>query len=525
MRSPLTTLLRRALRTASATDSATLPREQRRAFLRTASMAAVASAAPQIFSACAKPSDIPRNTAPRVVVLGAGVAGLHAAHVLRKAGIAADVYEASSRLGGRIYTGRDVVIKGAHVEIGGEYIDSNHSDMLALAHEFGLELMDLDAGSYAAMETTLWFDGRHISEGDIVRALAPFMSRLRADVALLPPSMLQLRHSAAAGFDRLSLDAYLTTIGMHGWLRSFFETAFVTEHGLDLGEQSALNALAMVSTDVSDGLFKPFGDSDERYKIVGGNDQIPMALARSIRERIHTGYALERMAMQGERYVLSFRKDHASIDVPADIVLCTIPFSVLRSLRIDVELPARKQSTIDTLRYGSNGKVMIAVDTPFWRESNHNGVVFTDAAFQLAWDHTAFQNSPRGGLTFFSGGSQCRALGAKPLDDVANTLYSSLADVWLEAGNHAIEARERFHWPGYRFSRGSYSSYGPGQWTECFGTEFEPVGNLFFAGEHCSTQFKGYMNGAAETGRKAAELIAQRVTDWQPLQPLRRRNP
>ncbi len=522
MRSPLTTLLRSALRAAAASNPAQ-PSQQRRHFLRTASMAAAAAAAPSFIGACSRPADIPRDLAPRVVILGAGMAGLHAAHVLRKTGIVAEVYEASTRIGGRMYTGRDTLIPGAYVEIGGEYIDSNHADVHALVREFGLDLIDLESGDFAQRSTTLWFDGRSITEQDIVRALEPFIDRLRADVALLPTSMAQLHHSAAAGYDNISLDAYLTTIGMHGWLRSFFETAFVTEHGLELGEQSALNALAMISTDVSDGTFQPFGDSDERYKIAGGNDQIPMRLASAIRERVHTGYALERLSKQGQRYVLTFRKDHASIDVVADIVLCTIPFSVLRSLELDVPMPAHKQRTIDTLRYGSNSKVMIALDSPFWREQQRNGLVFTDAPFQLAWDHTAFQSVGQGGLTFFSGGAQCRNLGSKPLGEVAQQLYASLAQAWPEAASHAIQAQERFHWPGYRFSRGSYSSYGPGQWTACYGKEFEPVGNLFFAGEHCSTEFKGYMNGAAETGRRAAELIAQRVGAWQPSR--QRRNP
>ncbi|MGQ0645243.1 MAG: FAD-dependent oxidoreductase, partial [Elusimicrobiota bacterium] len=57
------------------------------------------------------------------------------------------------------------------------------------------------------------------------------------------------------------------------------------------------------------------------------------------------------------------------------------------------------------------------------------------------------------------------------------------------------------------FSRGSYACYTPGLWTSLAGAEGEPVGNLFFAGEHCSSEFQAYMNGGAETGRKAAEAI------------------
>lgn len=506
MRSPLTTILRRALRQAAANHDA-----NRRQFIRTASMAAVATSLPPLLVSCGKASDIPRTHHPRIVIVGAGLAGLHAAYRLHKLGITADVYEASAHLGGRVRTAQDYVIDGAYTELGGEFIDSVHSDMLSLASEFNLELMDLESGNFAKQTSCFWFGGQLVTEEELANALAPYIERFRSDVAMLPGSMSQLSNSMAVGYDAISLEAYFTSVGVTGWIRGFLETAFVTENGLELGEQSALNALSIMSTDLSDGVFRPYGESDERFKVVGGNEKIPSALAKGIRERIHTSYALERIAMRGTQFVLTFRKDLATVDVPADIVLCTLPFTVLRTIGIDVPMPEKKRRAIDTLRYGSNAKIAIAVDEPFWHRDEYNGVLFSDQAFQLAWDHTAFQPTAKGGLTFFSGGAMCRELGKRPLESVVRELYAQLEQPWPRSSNHPVLASKRFHWPSYQFSRGSYSSYGPGQWAELYGSEFEPVGNLYFAGEHCSTRFKGYMNGAAETGRRAADEIAKAV--------------
>jgi monoamine oxidase len=69
----------------------------------------------------------------------------------------------------------------------------------------------------------------------------------------------------------------------------------------------------------------------------------------------------------------------------------------------------------------------------------------------------------------------------------------------------------RWHWPTYPFTKASYACYKPGQWTGMRGAEAAPVGNLLFAGEHCSLDYQGFMNGGAETGRLAAETVLRKV--------------
>ena len=146
-RTPLFRSVVRALRIASHSVQSGRPLAEiigeqlsRRTMLKAAGAGALTFAASPLLSACAP---IVRGPdAPRVAIVGAGVAGLNAAYTLKKAGLRAELFDANRRSGGRMFTARDVLGPGLTVELGGEFIDTSHEDILALAKEFGLELID-----------------------------------------------------------------------------------------------------------------------------------------------------------------------------------------------------------------------------------------------------------------------------------------------------------------------------------------------------------------------------------------------
>ena len=127
---------------------------------------------------------------------------------------------------------------------------------------------------------------------------------------------------------------------------------------------------------------------------------------------------------------------------------------------------------------------------------------------QVAWDNTAMQGKTAGGMTFFSGGSMNRVIGGMSKPETVRMILNDVKNVWPLAADTSVHRTERMQWPQQPFVKASYSSYGPGQWTSFYGRESKAEGRLFFAGEHCSNDHRGYMNGAAETGRFAAEKIA-----------------
>lgn len=495
-RTPLMSLLRRAVRTASADP-------HRRDFLRTTVMAGAALSIPPVISSCFRPQDMPIGTKPSVVVVGAGIAGLVAARNLMRSGLDVTLYEATTRTGGRIFSASDLLVKGAATELGGEFIDTGHSDLHALIQEYGLNLIDLGMDPYQSRNETFYFDGRLFSEADIVREIAPILTEIRRDVDQRPHHEI----------DQISIDAYFAQLGITGWLRSFLDVAFVTENGLELGEQSALNFLTTIGTDISDGKIRLFGESDERFKVRGGNQLITSHLASELGSRIHTSHALERITRIGSRYDLTFRKDNASIDIPADIVVLAIPFSVLRNIDVDVDIPPVQRRMISNLHYGNNAKIMVGYDRPFWHDANANGVIMSDLPIQLAWDNTAMMGVEGAGMTFYSGGSMCRVLGAMSTKEASALMLEHLATVWPDSASHTTGRVERMHWPGARYTRSSYSSFGAGQWTEFYGVAEQAAvnGTLYFAGEHCSDLHRGYMNGAAASGRTVSEKIVSAI--------------
>ena len=226
------------------------PRVTRRDFLKTTAAVAVAAGSGSWLTGCLAPKTGPH--APRIIIVGGGVAGLNAACKLKKRGWRASVYEASPRAGGRIYTANNLLNPGLTTELGGEFIDSNHTEMRALAREFGLPTYNVHSPAESRLvREAYYFDGAHYSEAQAVDAFRPLAARIQADFAKLA-DVVDFEHDGGGKqLDRTSLADYLDQIGASGWLRKLLDVAFVTEYGLECGDQSSLNMIRMISTDLS----------------------------------------------------------------------------------------------------------------------------------------------------------------------------------------------------------------------------------------------------------------------------------
>jgi monoamine oxidase len=489
-------------------DPGFIPKHTRREFLKFSGMAALSIGGGRILSACRildKPGDV------RIAIVGAGIAGLNTAYILHKAGIRAEIYEASSRAGGRMFSVAGAMGAGLVTEFGGEFIDSTHKDIFSLAKEFGLEVPDRKDPAKKSLSETFFFNGRKYTERQVLEEFKVIAPKIAADAASLGENYRFENPNQAAKLDNTSLEAYFSTLGVKGWLRELLEVAYVTEFGLELSEQSSINFLSMIGTDTTSGKFEIFGSSDERYKIKGGNESIPRELAKRLEGQLNLSHALESIKPKGKGFTLTFTSDGAAKDVDADIVILTLPFSVLRSVDMRIELPPWKKKAIAELGYGTNAKVMAGVRDRVWNKQGYNGEVFTDENFQLAWDNSEMQPGAEGGITFFSGGKRGMDVGTKAAAENAGN-FSAAYDKIFPGFNNSLNGNFRqMHWPSYKYSLGSYSCYKPGQWTSIHGAEGKPVGNLFFAGEHTSSEFQGFINGGAESGRRVAEQVLKLV--------------
>jgi monoamine oxidase len=433
--------------------------------------------------------------------MGGLSAGLH----LKDNGIEAQIYEGSPRVGGRVLTARNLLGEGITTEIGAEFIDSTHSDLLRLAKRFGLSLNDIQAPAERGLCEAAWYFGNTLfTDEQVIAELKPLVSRLARDARAL-------KGGSFTRLDRMSLGEYLEAIGCRGWLRALIEVAYVTEYGLDPGEQSSLNLIYRIGTDLRDG-FKVYGESDERYRILGGNQQVPDAVHRELERQVHLGHrllALRQNTTGG--YTVTFSKGpDNNVDVEADAVIIAIPFTILRQVELKIPMPAAKKRAIAELGYGTNVKIFAGYTKAVWRDAKQSGNGFTDLDWQTCWDNSRGQGKAVAGVTYYLGGKPGAAAESLDLGEFLGKSMGSLESVFPGLRNAWTGKHSRMFWPGQPFVRASYSCYKPGQWKDVRGQEASPVGNVFFAGEHCSLLNQGYMDGAAETGRKAAEAILKR---------------
>lgn len=455
----------------------------------------------------------------RIVIVGAGMAGLSALHTLRKANKDAVVYESSGRTGGRIFTVQEAMGPGTWTEFGGEFIDSNHADMWALAsdktlREQPLEMIDYAQTSENALtKEAFFFEGKHHTLAQLVEQFRLFADRIAADAAKLPDDIsYKTKDPIVRNLDHLSLSEYLEKIGATGWVKRFIEVSYESEYGLSPQVQSAINLIWLISTDTEGGKFELFGESDERYKIKGGNQSITDALATKYASHIQLNRSLISLRQKGHLYELTFSgmKD----PVTADFVILTIPFTRLRQIDLQIKkMPELKMRSIRELGYGTNAKLMMGMKTHYWRDQGYQALCYADNGIPNGWDNAQLQTpvDQTAGFSILFGGPSGIELGQGTPAQQRDIYLPKLEQIFPGAVAQHNGQLARMHWPTQPHTLCSYICYTTGQYTGIGGAEQMPVGRVFFAGEHCGGEFGGFMNGAAKSGREAAEAVLRRL--------------
>jgi monoamine oxidase len=480
----------------------------------TAAVAAVAA-----LDACAPAAPTPAATprqgdgGPPVLIIGAGIAGLTAGYRLRQAGVPFRIIEAQNRVGGRMYSLRNFFADGQVCELGGELIDTPHERIQSLAQELGIVLDDLSKDDPTVRHETFYFDGAIRGERDVVAAFVPLARLVAAAIAPLgadPNVGYRDAAPAAVALDRMSITQWLDGAGASGWFRRLIDVAYTTEYGLPPDRQSALNFLLLIDPEPEP--FRIFGVSDERYHVHEGNDLIVRTLGERLGDAIETNTVLESIDRRADgTYVCSLRRGSSSTNATSPHVIVTVPFTLLRDVRLNLPLPEVKRRAIAELGYGTNAKLMVGFSSRVWREQHRtNGSVLTDLPFQLTWETSRAQSGRAGILTNFTGGAHGVELGQGTAAEQATRLVTDLERVYPGVAAARAGMKEvRFHWPSFPWTRGSYAGYLVGQWTGFGGAEGEPVEGLHFAGEHCSRYAQGFMEGGCETGEQAAKHVAE----------------
>jgi monoamine oxidase len=449
--------------------------------------------------------------APRVVIVGAGLAGLACAYQLKQSGYNAQLYEASDRLGGRCWTYHGAFADGQIAEHGGELIDQNHTQIRQLAQGLGLSLDNLHQAEVNATEPFNYFDGQPYSFIQATNDLKQIWQQIHSDVSAASyPTLYNLSTTRGRELDQMSIAAWINAYvpgGISSKLGQLLDVAYNIEYGAETSVQSSLNMLYLLGY-AGQGQMRIFGKSNEKFHVRGGNDQIVTRLADALGGQITRSTALTAISRKADgTYSLSFTGSGPS-SVTADRVVLALPFSLLRGVNYSkAGFSARKQTAIKELGMGTNSKLHAQFSSRHWSAIGCNGDTFADTGYQSSWDVTRAQPGASGILVDYTGGTIGASFGSGTPASRAQQFLSQIEPVLPGISARWNGRATVDYWAGYPWTKGSYSYWKVGQYTKFAGAEREIEGACHFAGEHTSIDFQGYLNGAVETGQRAASEI------------------
>lgn len=439
-----------------------------------------------------------------VTIIGAGMAGLSAAFELHKAGWHATVLEARSRIGGRVYSVREFS-NGLVAEGGGEYIDEDHSRMIALAKEFDLSLGEV--GSWQGQSGD-WgaFKGKAgtLSDENLWGAnLQGEFQKMWVSLADLGKQVKDPSDPAAAPtakeLDAKSAAEWIQAQNVHPLARAMFVNHIRSEYTCEPEEFSLLDLTRNAALYYSDP-----NSWHSTYRVVGGNDQIPQAIAKRLPD-LRTNAVVTSVKIQPEEVIVKYKQVDSFHTLRSSFAILAVPLTVTRMIDFNSSLPAPHQKLVDEISYGSVTKVMIEYRNRFWRERGWNGRLYTDLPIVLTWDATSHLEHEHGIITAYTGGGPGAEL-SRLSDEERMKAAVSVIEKLFPGSSDLIETVKTIAWVNEPFTRCSYMALSPNQVTAHWKTLFTPAGRLYFAGEH-ATVIQGFMEGAVESGQRAAKEI------------------
>jgi monoamine oxidase len=440
------------------------------------------------------------------VIIGAGLAGLCAADVLRKAGRGVAVLEARDRAGGRVLTVRSPFDDHLHGEAGPIRIAGVHRAVLRAARSFGLTLTPFESsqglpvvaleGKPATAATLNGFDPGTL---------------LDRYVGVLPSDLADIDANAAAyarwrSYDQMTWPEYLRSRGA---------TAEAITRMTVGGDASDLSALYVLRQ------FAMLRQSTQRYKIQGGMDLLPRAMASGLGNIVRYSVPVVRVVREssggrgsersrsggsdGQRFRVDYRVGSRVESLTASRIIFAIPFTTLREIEIRPRLSREKERAIAQLSYYPVTRFLLQSRTRFWRSGDLSGSARTDRATEV-WDSTYDQvTSPRGILGASVGGRIGRTLLEMSADDSLAFGTGLVADAF-PAIRSQFEKGFVQRWALDPWSRGAFPVFKPGEMSTLMPTIAGPENGIHFAGEHTSS-WTGWMEGALQSGERAAREV------------------
>jgi monoamine oxidase len=442
------------------------------------------------------------GTRPRVVVIGAGFAGLACAFELAGAGADVSVIEARHRVGGRVIS-IDDFLPGVVVEGGGEFIGANHPTWVSYAKRFGLELVD--AGDDEDDRSPVMINGKVYVGKEVAKIWEEIEGALQAITADSKgvDTEAPWKSPHARKLDHTTLAEAAKQWPMSATTRAAFSSLLQNDDACALDRTSYLFYL----TAVAGGGGARYWTDSEAYRCRGGNQRLAWKLAEALGDRVRLREPVESVNLaENQGVTVRLRKGDV---LEADAAVLTVPPSAWDTIRFHPSLPDDYR-----VHLGPAVKFLARVKSAFWSKLGLNPAGLTDTLVGTTWDASDRERtSPEMAacLTVFAGGAPAEMCLELAPDALRRAIGEELDKVF-PGYSRQVEKTMFLGWPREAFTKCGYSALAPGQVTTCWPKIHEGFRDrLFFAGEHTSLNFPGFMEGALHSGAKLARRLAGRL--------------
>ena len=440
-----------------------------------------------------------------VVVVGAGLAGLTAASRLVDAGAEVVVLEARDRVGGRTLT--LPAADGTLIDHGGHWIGPNQHRIAALAERLGVTTHP----TYERGQNIEFHDGRtHRYDGDILAgddpvnavAMGQAIRELEAMAATVPLEAPWAAGKALA-WDSQTVETWLqarvSSEHVRTWLREIIRGTLAAE----ARDASLLHALFYIRSAGGMAVLIGTGGGAQERRFHHGAQAVSIRLAESLGDRVVLGAPAELV-----------RHDEAGVVVEAGgraltggRAILAMPPAVAGRISYRPALPGWRNQLTQRAPMGIVIKLHALYDEPFWRHEGLSGFAVSDSGpVSVVYDDSPEAGSP-GVLVGFIEGEHARTWARRSPADRRAGILARLTDFFGERAGRPRELLER-SWADEEYSGGCYAGYfPPGVWTSYGHALREPVGRLHWAGTETATVWTAFMEGAVQSGERAADEV------------------
>ncbi len=384
-----------------------------------------------------------------VTVVGAGLAGLTAAVELCRHGAGVTVLEARDRVGGRVLTIREEFAERQHAEAGGDFIDEEHEEVRRLARRYGLKLLPILRTGFAFVRS-----GRHgqvLSLSHGARAWKTLADKLKPQLQAYEIAEQRWDGAIAKHLAAISVAEWMKTVRVDPALRGML----IGLRGFFLADPAELSLLALIEQLASG---RP--GQGGMFRIEGGNDRLPKALAAVLGDRVHFRQEVLSVSYSRSKIRLKIRMvGGEEQQMNADYLVLAIPATRLRALEFHPSLPPEQTRAIARLRYGPVTKTLLQFDRRFWKRRGRPLAFGTDSPIGTVWDGNEEQRGRLGILCLMAGGQASLETQEQLARRGIDGLTQSLA--WLGAARRSLIASRTMSWEQDPWTGGGYAVFGP----------------------------------------------------------------